>query len=276
MASILLRDADDRRVGLDVVLDALREGESQYIPQKDTNERAAGSSTAEAALEVALVLRDGSTSQTRSLHHADSDLAANNTTVDRSNAGVACEKSVRRTPRLGMPYWRSVARLGAAAAGALDYAHRHGVLHRDVKPSNLLIDREASVWIADFGLAKQVESDNLTRTGDVVGTLRYMAPEQLEGTTDHRSDIYSLGLTLYELLTLQRAFDDSQHGPLIRHKMHSAPPRPRNQNPAIPRTWRRLFSRPLHWLQRIGINRRANWRRISSGSWTSGPLRHGP
>ena len=222
-------------VGLDVVLDALREGESQYIPQKDTNERAAGSSTAEAALEVALVLRDGSTSQTRSLHHADSDLAANNTTVDRSNAGVACEKSVRRTPRLGMPYWRSVARLGAAAAGALDYAHRHGVLHRDVKPSNLLIDREASVWIADFGLAKQVESDNLTRTGDVVGTLRYMAPEQLEGTTDHRSDIYSLGLTLYELLTLQRAFDDSQHGPLIRHKMHSAPPRPRNQNPAIPK-----------------------------------------
>ena len=221
-------------VGLDVVLDALREGESQNPPEKDAEKRAAGSSTAEAALEVAVVLRDGSGSQTKSSPHVDG-AASSDSTVDSRSADVACEKSARRKPRLGMPYWKSVARLGAAAADALDYAHRHGVLHRDVKPSNLLIDREASVWIADFGLAKQLESDNLTKTGDVIGTLRYMAPEQLEGTTDHRSDIYSLGLTLYELLTLQRAFDESQHGPLIRQKMHGAAPRPRNRNPAIPK-----------------------------------------
>lgn len=227
-------------VGLDVVLDALRNGAAPSgspSATETTGEFKTGSTTAEAALEVAAVLRDGSTSQTRKRFHPDGETLSA-PAHDAKQSPASEETRVRSSgtdPKLGPRYWKSVAHLGAAAAGALHYAHRHGVLHRDVKPSNLLLDREANLWIADFGLAKHAESDNLTRTGDVVGTLRYMAPEQFEGTTDHRSDIYSLGLTLYELLTLQHAFEDSQQGPLIRQKMDGAPPPPRTRNSAIPR-----------------------------------------
>lgn len=86
-------------------------------------------------------------------------------------------------------------------ADALSYAHQQGVLHRDIKPSNLLLDAVGNVWVTDFGLAKLEGSDGPTRTGDIVGTVRYMAPERFDGWSDRRSDVYSLGATLYELLT---------------------------------------------------------------------------
>jgi serine/threonine protein kinase len=105
-------------------------------------------------------------------------------------------------------YYRSVARIGLQVADALAYAHAHGVLHRDIKPSNLLLDAEGQAWVADFGLAKLEGSDGPTRTGDIVGTLRYMAPERFRGKSDPRSDVYGLGATLYELLTLRPVFDD--------------------------------------------------------------------
>src|SRR5262249_23489988 len=76
-----------------------------------------------------------------------------------------------------LTYWQSVARVGAQVADALEYAHRRGVVHRDVKPSNLLLDMGGTVWVTDFGLAKAEGADNLTHTGDVLGTLRYMPPE---------------------------------------------------------------------------------------------------
>ncbi len=103
-----------------------------------------------------------------------------------------------------------IAKIGVQAASALQYAHEHGVLHRDVKPSNLLLDKEQNIWVTDFGLAKLSEMGDLTQAGDIVGTLRYMAPEQLEGRSDARTDVYGLGLTLYELLAHQPAFSDSQ------------------------------------------------------------------
>src|SRR5262249_48932419 len=99
----------------------------------------------------------------------------------------------------GRQYWHSVARIGVQVADALAYANSQGTLHRDIKPSNLLLDTQGTVWVTDFGLAKAiVDQDNLTHTGDIVGTLRYMAPERFHGQGDARSDIYSLGLTLYE------------------------------------------------------------------------------
>src|SRR5262249_44175461 len=105
-----------------------------------------------------------------------------------------------------LTYWQSVAQIGVQVAEALEYAHKEGIQHRDIKPSNLLLDTRGTVWVADFGLARADHEDHLTETGDVVGTLRYMPPEAFEGFADKRGDIYSLGLTLYELLTLQPAF----------------------------------------------------------------------
>jgi len=132
-------------------------------------------------------------------------------------------------------YYREVARLGAQAAEALAYAHGQGVLHRDIKPANLLLDTQGTLWITDFGLAKADDSDDLTHTGDVVGTLRYMAPERLRGRADPRSDVYALGATLYELLALRPAFPYSDRLELMERIAREDPPSPRREEPRIPR-----------------------------------------
>jgi WD40 repeat protein len=132
-------------------------------------------------------------------------------------------------------YWQSVAQIGVQVSGALEYAHQQGVLHRDIKPSNLLLDRRTTVWITDFGLAKGSESDDLTHTGDVLGTLRYMPPEAFEGHSDARSDIYSLGLTLYELLAFRPAFDEKDRNKLIKQVTTGEAPRLDRLNPEVPR-----------------------------------------
>jgi serine/threonine-protein kinase len=136
----------------------------------------------------------------------------------------------------GRNFAKGVARVGLQVAEALNYAHGQGVLHRDIKPSNLLLDVQGTVWITDFGLAKAVaDSDNLTNEGDILGTLRYMAPERFRGQSDARSDIYALGLTLYELLTLRPAFDQADRDRLILQVTTEVPPRPCSINSAIPR-----------------------------------------
>src|SRR5262249_15239364 len=118
---------------------------------------------------------------------------------------------------------------------ALEYAHRQGVVHRDIKPSNLLLDARGTIWVTDFGLAKEEGVEELTQSGDIVGTLRYMAPERFQGRADPRSDVYGLGVTLYELLTLRPAFDDTNRGRLIERVLHEEPVRPRQLGPRIPR-----------------------------------------
>jgi serine/threonine protein kinase len=132
-------------------------------------------------------------------------------------------------------YYRSVARVGVQVAEALAYAHEQGIVHRDIKPSNLLLDTHGTVWITDFGLAKAEGTGELTSTGDLLGTMRYMAPERFQGQADPRSDIFSLGLTLYELVTLRPAFAAAERAPLIERMLHAQPPRPRQLDGRIPR-----------------------------------------
>lgn len=132
---------------------------------------------------------------------------------------------------------RAVAKLGIQAAEALDHAHDLDVVHRDVKPANLLVDARGNLWITDFGLARLQGDGELTMTGDVVGTYRYMSPEQALGknsVVDHRSDIYSLGATLYELLTLQPVYEGSSQQELLVSITERDPIPPRRVNRSIP------------------------------------------
>ena len=141
----------------------------------------------------------------------------------------------RGIERRGDSYWRSVAFIGVQLSDALQYAHQHGIIHRDIKPSNLLLDQHGVIWITDFGLAKQQDpQQQVTKTGDVIGTLRYMAPEQLTGHSTARSDIYCLGCTLYEFLTFQPAFENTRIGRLVQEKNSGGPQTPRSINPRVP------------------------------------------
>jgi serine/threonine protein kinase/WD40 repeat protein len=159
-------------------------------------------------------------------------------------AGGASDSSVPRLPDgsdlsgvsdSDARYWRSVARIGMQVAGALEYAHGQGILHRDIKPSNLLMDMKGTVWMTDFGLAKGHDAESLTNTGDIVGTIRYMAPERFQGHSDARCDVYSLGLTLYELLALRPAFLERDRAKLMQQVLHEEPPPLRKLNRAVPR-----------------------------------------
>lgn len=129
---------------------------------------------------------------------------------------------------------REAARIVREIARALAYAHEQGVQHRDIKPGNLLIDGDGVPWITDFGLAKHESDEAATKTGDIVGTLRYMAPEQFNGLQSPRSDIHSLGLTLYELLTNQPAYDSGKTVSLMKQKLNEPPTAPRVIDPSVP------------------------------------------
>ncbi|MGI8978638.1 MAG: protein kinase domain-containing protein [Pirellulaceae bacterium] len=133
--------------------------------------------------------------------------------------------------------FRSATELACSVAEALHHAHEESIVHRDIKPSNLLLDQRGKVWVTDFGLAHIEASPNLTKTGDIVGTLRYMSPEQALAkgpAIDHRSDIYSLGVTLYEFLTLRPAFGGRDRQELLRQITAEEPLAPRRINSQIP------------------------------------------
>src|SRR5215470_11808076 len=137
----------------------------------------------------------------------------------------------------GVAYFDIVARLIAEVADALDYAHKNGVIHRDIKPSNLLLSPAGRLSVNDFGLARVLEQPGMTTTGEFVGTPAYMSPEQITaGRTllDQRTDIYSLGATLYELLTLQAPFTGEQRDQVLAQIVHKEPRPPRKVNPRVP------------------------------------------
>lgn len=132
----------------------------------------------------------------------------------QARLGVELLSGSQSHDSFGTPYFRSVAKVGVQIADALHYAHSRGIIHRDVKPANLILDPSGVVWLTDFGLAK-TETDDMTRTGQFPGTARYMSPERFRGECTERSDVYALGATLYELLTLRPAFEARDHLQLV-------------------------------------------------------------
>jgi len=159
----------------------------------------------------------------------------------RSPDGVSTPTPDAPGPETGpeAPWPVVVARLGLQAAEALEHAHSSGVIHRDIKPSNLIVDAEGKLWVTDFGLARLARDETgPTRTGDLVGTLRYMSPEQVRGqpcAADPRTDIYSLGVTLYEACTLHPVFEACDRSALLHHILNDEPPAPRTIAPSVPR-----------------------------------------
>jgi serine/threonine protein kinase len=151
-------------------------------------------------------------------------------------AGAAGSLSTDRSNR-SPEFFRTVAQLGVQAAEAMEHAHQNGIVHRDIKPANLLIDDRRNLWVTDFGLARFGEDTGLTMSGDMLGTLRYMSPEQAmgrRGLVDHRTDIYSLGATLYELLTLKPVFDGTDRHELLRHIAFDEPRAITRVNSSVP------------------------------------------
>ncbi len=196
--------------GLDAVIEELRT-KGEYFANSDritavknvtTNQKPRYSAT------TTLNTKDASTSQAKTDPPENQSGKFDGTDSASTGPGVVSIKNEHAG------YFVEIARIIRQAAEALQFAHANGVLHRDIKPANLLLDYCGNAWVTDFGLAKFEDSD-LTRTGQIVGTLRYMAPERLEGQDDHRCDIYSLGLTLYELATLQPALADTDQAALV-------------------------------------------------------------
>ncbi len=158
------------------------------------------------------------------------------TVAPSTRPALAAQLSTQRSERTA-DFFRTAARLAAQAAEGLDFAHGVGIVHRDIKPANLLVDDAGNIWITDFGLAQVHAAAGLTQSGTLVGTLRYMSPEQAAGQRvliDHRTDVYALGATLYELLTLRPIFDGADAQALLHKVMHEEPQAPRSVDRSIP------------------------------------------
>jgi len=159
------------------------------------------------------------------------------TMVQRLDDALTERESRPRWPNPARDRFRTVAAVIADVADALEYAHSEGIIHRDIKPANLLLDSMGKVWITDFGLAQIAANHRVTMTGDMLGTLRYMSPEQAAGAgalVDHRTDIYALGATMYELLTLQPVFPGEDRNALLKQILHDEPRPPRLIDRTIP------------------------------------------
>lgn len=164
---------------------------------------------------LALSLHDGQFFQETLTRPLTPELVAHETVQLAAGSTVTADKSHVSLADSGKEhYYRSVAQIGRQVADALAYAHSRGVIHRDIKPSNVLLDAAGVAWVTDFGLAK-IEDAGITQAGDILGTLRYMAPERFQGQCDASADVYSLGVTLYEMLVLRPPHDGAQRAELI-------------------------------------------------------------
>jgi eukaryotic-like serine/threonine-protein kinase len=185
--------------------------------------------------EPSLALRAGIQNPPPSLSKA-AGVSSDDGSAASSPATAVDALSTERAKR-SSAFFRTIAQLGQQAAEALEHAHQMGIVHRDIKPANLLVDARGNIWLTDFGLAQFHADAGLTFTGDLVGTLRYMSPEQALGgraVIDHRTDVYSLGITLYEILTLHPPFTGADRQDLLQQIASEDPRLPRAMDRAIP------------------------------------------
>jgi serine/threonine protein kinase/tetratricopeptide (TPR) repeat protein len=226
--------------GLDAVIDELRrleggEGCGPDASGEPGATRTIAATVARSLIGGRLAGRDAAGDAATLAGPAGADPAAADAGSPSGDRASALMSQTELTGAHDRRYYRQVARLALQVAEGLAYAHGQGVLHRDIKPSNLMVDTRGTVWITDFGLAKAEGSDGPTRTGDIVGTLRYMAPERFEGHSDRRSDVYGLGATLYELLTLRPLFGEVNRAKLVDRILHEPPTAPRRLDRHIPK-----------------------------------------
>jgi serine/threonine protein kinase/Flp pilus assembly protein TadD len=154
-----------------------------------------------------------------------------------ASSAADASTSVSDSSATGRPWFRTVARRLAEVADALHYAHDRGIVHRDIKPGNLMLSSDGRLCVTDFGLARMLEEPGMTVSGSLLGTPAYMAPEQVAAgrvEVDHRADIYSLGAVLYESLTLHRPFPAATREQVLSDVLAGDPRRPRRFNPKIP------------------------------------------
>ena len=148
-----------------------------------------------------------------------------------------------------LAFYANLARAFAGVADGLQHAHSKGIIHRDIKPSNLILDRDGRLRILDFGLARFEGHESLTGSGDIIGTLLYMSPEQARGqkvAIDHRTDVYSLGATLYEMLVWRPPIKGKNPQDTLSRIMIADPVEPRKLNPRVPRDLETIVLQCLH------------------------------
>ena len=200
-------------IGLDVIIHRLREMDG--VMYQDEIERAESSKPAGFVSSMAM-------SAIRTAHDVRK-------ATDAGNANEVRRKKLTKSS------WSSFTQIAIQATQALRCAHGDGILHNDIKPANLLLDGDGRVWITDFGLSETIDTASAESSMKVMGTLRYMAPERLSGTHDARSDVYSLGMTLFELLTRSAAYEAKNEEDMVKKILEQDPQRPRQLEPSIPK-----------------------------------------
>jgi serine/threonine protein kinase len=225
--------------GLDLVIDDLKRLRAQGGATPAVQDRAAERSIA-ASLAAGKFERENLASE----GEADSQATAAYEGSAPSSAVLPGQSDVSTVTSNRRVFFRSVAQIGVQTASALSYAHSRGIIHRDIKPGNLILDTTGNVWVTDFGLAKTGDG-GVTHTGDILGTVRYMSPERFRGQCDVRADVYALGMTLYELATLKAAYASGDRLKLIEMIRQTEAASPRSIDARIPRDLETIVMKAL-------------------------------
>lgn len=216
------------------------DGESLNAVINRSRDRVTGDTVSFDPDETAVMTRSSGSdrlAETVALGDSRAGKADHDTSISLASVSAARTPKSTQSEHTGDAHIRNVAEQMLTVADALHYAHESGIVHRDIKPHNLLMGRDGRLRISDFGLARLAQQPGVTMTGEMIGSPLYMSPEQILGGAtdlDRRTDIYSLGASLYEWLTLSAPYPADTREQVIGMILQTEPQRPRNRNPSIP------------------------------------------